>query len=67
MRNRLMMVMAAVVIVVTLTQFFFLYTLLEVNFRMSFLLVRPGKFTSTGVTTEGLFASVRSDVSCQVI
>jgi low affinity Fe/Cu permease len=61
MRNRLMVMTATAVIIVVvaiLTQFLFLNSLLQMNFGMSFLLIRTGKFTSACIALERLLAGM---------
>lgn len=49
-----------VIIIVILTQFLFLDSLLQMHFCMSFLLIGSGEFSSTRVTLEGLLAGMGS-------
>lgn len=53
-----------VVIVVVLTQLFLLDTLLQMYLSVSFLFVGSRKFTAAGVTAEGLFTGVSTDMRC---
>lgn len=54
----LRMMLMAIIIIVILTQFLLLDPLLKMNFSVSFLFIRPGKFSATDVTAERFFPCV---------
>jgi hypothetical protein len=64
-RNCLMVMI--VVVVVALTQLFFLNALFQMNFRVSLLFVGSREFSATRIARERLFTCMSTDMSCEMI